>query len=65
MAQKAGLMPNLNPFGRTRDPAKREDWKKYNKYFLEETIKEPGFKRKPRWTNYKNNLAYEKVKNLL
>lgn len=65
MAQKAGLMPNINPFRMTRDPAKRKDWKKYNKYFLEETILEPGQKKRKKFTNYRNNLAYAKVNHLL
>uniref|UniRef100_A0A182VX72 Large ribosomal subunit protein mL66 n=1 Tax=Anopheles minimus TaxID=112268 RepID=A0A182VX72_9DIPT len=39
MAQKAGLMPNLNPATSKRDPKQRYQWKKYNKYFDEETIK--------------------------
>ncbi|CAD6996152.1 unnamed protein product [Ceratitis capitata] len=39
MAQKAGLMPNLAPEWSKKDPKKRFGWKKYNKYFLEETIK--------------------------
>lgn len=39
MAQKAGLMPNINPSWSKKDPKKRYQWKKYNKYFDEETIK--------------------------
>ncbi|XP_053969415.1 uncharacterized protein LOC128871581 [Anastrepha ludens] len=39
MAQKAGLMPNLAPAWSKKDPKKRYGWKKFNKYFLEETIK--------------------------
>ncbi|XP_067635555.1 small ribosomal subunit protein bS18 [Eurosta solidaginis] len=39
MAQKAGLMPNLTPAKSKKDPKKRFGWKKYNKYFLEETIR--------------------------
>ncbi|XP_041763671.1 28S ribosomal protein S18a, mitochondrial [Anopheles merus] len=39
MAQKAGLMPNLNPATSKRDPKQRYQWKKYNKYFDEQTIK--------------------------
>uniref|UniRef100_A0A2M4C2P6 Large ribosomal subunit protein mL66 n=1 Tax=Anopheles marajoara TaxID=58244 RepID=A0A2M4C2P6_9DIPT len=39
MAQKAGLMPNLNPASSKKDPKKRYQWKKYNKYFDEDTIK--------------------------
>lgn len=38
MAQKAGLMPNLVPGNSKRDPTKRFEWKKYNKYFDEKTI---------------------------
>ncbi|CAH1163776.1 unnamed protein product [Phaedon cochleariae] len=39
MAQKAGLMPNLNPANSKKDPKKRFQWKKFNKYFDESTIK--------------------------
>uniref|UniRef100_A0A182SL30 28S ribosomal protein S18a, mitochondrial n=1 Tax=Anopheles maculatus TaxID=74869 RepID=A0A182SL30_9DIPT len=39
MAQKAGLMPNLNPSTSKKDPKQRYQWKKYNKYYDEETIK--------------------------
>ncbi|XP_055547118.1 28S ribosomal protein S18a, mitochondrial [Wyeomyia smithii] len=39
MAQKAGLMPNINPAWSKRDPKQRYQWKKYNKYFDESTIK--------------------------
>ncbi|EDV49909.1 28S ribosomal protein S18a, mitochondrial [Drosophila erecta] len=39
MAQKAGLMPNLAPEWSKRDPKKRFGWRKFNKYFLESTIK--------------------------
>ncbi|KAH8306235.1 hypothetical protein KR018_004918 [Drosophila ironensis] len=39
MAQKAGLMPNLAPSWSKRDPKKRFGWRKFNKYFLESTIK--------------------------
>uniref|UniRef100_A0A1Q3FGC3 Large ribosomal subunit protein mL66 n=1 Tax=Culex tarsalis TaxID=7177 RepID=A0A1Q3FGC3_CULTA len=39
MAQKAGLMPNINPAWSKRDPKKRFQWKKNNKYFDESTIK--------------------------
>ncbi|XP_022221623.1 39S ribosomal protein S18a, mitochondrial [Drosophila obscura] len=39
MAQKAGLMPNLGPSWSKKDPKKRYGWKKFNKYFLESTIK--------------------------
>ncbi|XP_053681288.1 30S ribosomal protein S18 [Anopheles nili] len=39
MAQKAGLMSNLNPANSKKDPKRRYQWKKYNKYFDEETIK--------------------------
>ncbi|KAK4884013.1 hypothetical protein RN001_000284 [Aquatica leii] len=38
MAQKAGLMPNLNPPNSKNDPKKRGGWKKYHKYFDETTI---------------------------
>lgn len=40
MAQKAGLMPNLNPSNSKKDPLKRYQWKKFNKYFDETTIKD-------------------------
>uniref|UniRef100_A0A023EHM2 Large ribosomal subunit protein mL66 n=1 Tax=Aedes albopictus TaxID=7160 RepID=A0A023EHM2_AEDAL len=39
MAQKAGLMPNIGPSWSKKDPKKRYQWKKYNKYFDENTIK--------------------------
>ncbi|KAH8359737.1 hypothetical protein KR093_008627 [Drosophila rubida] len=39
MAQKAGLMPNLAPAWSKKDPKKRFGWRKYNKYFLESTIR--------------------------
>lgn len=39
MAQKAGLMSNITPATSKKDPKKRRDWKKYNKYFDETTIK--------------------------
>ncbi|XP_017124205.1 28S ribosomal protein S18a, mitochondrial [Drosophila elegans] len=39
MAQKAGLMPNLAPAWSKKDPKKRFGWRKFNKYFLESTIK--------------------------
>lgn len=39
MAQKAGLMPNLTPAYSNKDPKQRYQWKKYNKYFDESTIK--------------------------
>ncbi|XP_068155700.1 small ribosomal subunit protein bS18 [Drosophila tropicalis] len=39
MAQKAGLMPNLGPSWSKKDPKKRFGWRKFNKYFLESTIK--------------------------
>ncbi|EDW13815.1 39S ribosomal protein S18a, mitochondrial [Drosophila mojavensis] len=39
MAQKAGLMPNLNPSWSKKDPKKRFGWRKFNKYFIESTIK--------------------------
>lgn len=39
MAQKAGLMPNLTPAASKKDPKKRRQWKKFNKYFDETTIK--------------------------
>lgn len=38
MAQKAGLMPNIAPANSKRDPTKRFEWKKYNKYYDEKTI---------------------------
>ncbi|RZC34518.1 Ribosomal S18 domain containing protein [Asbolus verrucosus] len=39
MAHKAGLMPNLNPSYSKKDPKRRYQWKKFNKYFDESTIK--------------------------
>ncbi|KAL1513106.1 hypothetical protein ABEB36_002568 [Hypothenemus hampei] len=39
MAQKAGLMSNLAPHWSKKDPKKRYQWKKFNKYFDESTIK--------------------------
>ncbi|KAI4498896.1 hypothetical protein M0802_006071 [Mischocyttarus mexicanus] len=39
MAQKAGLMPNIAPANSKNDPTKRRDWKKFNTYFDEKTIK--------------------------
>ncbi|XP_071453836.1 large ribosomal subunit protein mL66 [Hetaerina americana] len=39
MAQKAGLMPNIAPANSKRDPRKRRQWKKFNTYFDENTIK--------------------------
>ncbi|XP_017769196.1 PREDICTED: 28S ribosomal protein S18a, mitochondrial [Nicrophorus vespilloides] len=39
MAQKAGLMSNLNPANSNKDPKKRNGYKKYNKYFDESTLK--------------------------
>ncbi|XP_044744602.1 28S ribosomal protein S18a, mitochondrial [Coccinella septempunctata] len=39
MAHKAGLMPNLNPDKSKKDPQQRFEWKKFNKYFDETTIK--------------------------
>ncbi|XP_072742944.1 large ribosomal subunit protein mL66 [Anoplolepis gracilipes] len=39
MAQKAGLMPNLAPKWSRMDPKRRRDWKKFNTYFDEETIR--------------------------
>lgn len=35
----AGLMANLAPANSKRDPTKRFEWKKYNKYYDESTIK--------------------------
>nr|CAH7716458.1 unnamed protein product [Callosobruchus chinensis] len=32
-------MPNLNPPNSARDPKKRSQWRKFNKYFEESTIK--------------------------
>ncbi|XP_031825638.1 mitochondrial ribosomal protein S18A [Nomia melanderi] len=40
MAQKAGLMPNLAPRNSKNDPTRRYQWKKYNTYYDEETIKQ-------------------------
>lgn len=66
MAHNAGLMPNMSPENSIRrDPTKRFGWTKYNKYYFEETIRNPGEKRKFKWSNYKNNMAYDKVKRLL
>ena len=39
MAQKAGLMINITPNYCKKDPKKRYQWKKFNTYFLEDTIK--------------------------
>ncbi|KAH0952935.1 hypothetical protein HN011_007364 [Eciton burchellii] len=39
MAQKAGLMSNLTPAWSHKNPKKRKDWKKFNTYFDEDTIK--------------------------
>ncbi|KAG7202619.1 hypothetical protein KM043_009804 [Ampulex compressa] len=39
MAHKAGLMPNLAPPGSKCDPKRRHDWKKFNTYFDENTIR--------------------------
>lgn len=39
MAQKAGLMPNLNPPGSHCDPSRRKKWKKFNTYYDETTIR--------------------------
>lgn len=39
MAQKAGLMPNLGPSNSKKDPKQRYGWKKFNKYYYENTIK--------------------------
>lgn len=38
MAQKAGLMPNINPANSNKDPHKRFGYKRYNKYFDEDTL---------------------------
>jgi small subunit ribosomal protein S18 len=43
MAQKAGLMINLTPHYCKKDPKKRFGFRKFNKYYLESTIKEPRF----------------------
>lgn len=40
MAQKSGLMPNLNPEKSKKDPTKRFGYRKFNKYFDENTIKQ-------------------------
>lgn len=40
MAQKAGLMPTLAPSWSKMDPKRRSNWKKYNTYFDENTIKQ-------------------------
>ena len=39
MAHKSGLMPNLGPRNSQKDPKKRFAWKKFNKYFDENTIR--------------------------
>ncbi|XP_012254738.2 39S ribosomal protein S18a, mitochondrial [Athalia rosae] len=39
MAQKAGLMSNLTPATSKKDPKRRWDWKKFNTYFDETTIR--------------------------
>ncbi|XP_070172265.1 small ribosomal subunit protein bS18 [Polyergus mexicanus] len=39
MAQKAGLMPNLAPKWSRKNPKRRRDWKKFNTYFDENTIR--------------------------
>lgn len=39
MAHKAGLMPNLNPSYSKKDPTKRFGYRKFNKYFDENTIR--------------------------
>lgn len=41
MAHKAGLMGSLKPSNSHKDPEKRSGYKKFNKYFYEETIKLP------------------------
>ncbi|KAB7507629.1 28S ribosomal protein S18a, mitochondrial, partial [Armadillidium nasatum] len=46
MAQKAGLMPNLNPKPSKMDPELRYGPKKYKRYFIEDTIREYSFKYK-------------------
>ncbi|XP_058808489.1 large ribosomal subunit protein mL66 [Phymastichus coffea] len=40
MAHKAGLMGTLKPKQCKMDPKKRRDWKKYNQYYCENTIKQ-------------------------
>ncbi|XP_050531586.1 28S ribosomal protein S18a, mitochondrial [Daktulosphaira vitifoliae] len=39
MAHKAGLMCNITLNDKVKDPSKRKDWKKYNTYYDESTIK--------------------------
>ncbi|XP_033216807.1 28S ribosomal protein S18a, mitochondrial [Belonocnema kinseyi] len=39
MAQKAGLMPNLVPSNKKREPFERYKWKKFNTYYDEKTIR--------------------------
>ena len=39
MAQRAGLMINLTPAYCNKDPNKRYGYKKFNKYYFEDTIK--------------------------
>ncbi|CAG9805474.1 unnamed protein product [Chironomus riparius] len=41
MAHKAGLMGSLKPANCKKDPEKRYGFKKFNKYFFEDTIKLP------------------------
>jgi len=41
MAQKAGLMASLAPPNSKKDPTKRKEWKKFNTYFDESTIRPP------------------------
>lgn len=65
MAQWAGLMPLRGNTKINENRMKRGGWRKFNQYYDETTIRNPGEKKRFRWTNYKNNMAYEKVKRLL
>jgi small subunit ribosomal protein S18 len=67
MAHKAGLLPNLKPaHTRTaREPNNRKGWKGFNTYYDETTIKEPGYRKILKWSNFKNNAAYDKVRKLM
>ncbi|XP_059472207.1 large ribosomal subunit protein mL66 [Neocloeon triangulifer] len=61
MAQRAGLMSNLNPTYSKKDPEKRGQWKKFKSYYDESTI---GQRKPPKpeykWIWKKRNF-YEKV----
>lgn len=51
MSQKAGLMPNIAPADSNRDPKRRFGYKKFNKYYDENTIEYPRVN-KYRFYNY-------------